>query len=80
MRILKKFDEYLEEGKARKITPDYERAKSLIIESGRKQASLKEQKEKIGVKDENANDYVEHCYDIIMYLIRAKIYLELYLT
>ena len=34
--------------------------------------------EKIGIKDENANDYVEDCYNIIMPLIRAKMLLEGY--
>ncbi len=78
MRILKQFNEYIKEGKARKNTPDNERAKNLIIESKRKQASMKEQIEKIGVKDDNANDYVEYCYDIILYLIRAKMYKQGY--
>ncbi|MBI2664883.1 hypothetical protein HYX10_06110 [Candidatus Woesearchaeota archaeon] len=26
----------------------------------------------MGVDDENANDYVEYCYNIIMFLVRAK--------
>ena len=30
--------------------------------------------EKIGIRDDNANDYVEYCYDIIMFLIRARLY------
>ncbi len=78
MRRLRLFEDFMDEGIIRKTTPNKERARSLIAESERKMHSLKEQLEKIGIKDENANDYVEHCYDIIMHLIRAKLYLEGY--
>jgi len=78
MRYLKPFEEFIKEGIVKRITIDKERAKSLAKESERKMNSLNEQLEKIGVKDENANDYVEYCYDIIMYLIRAKLYLKGY--
>lgn len=74
MRRLKTFDEFVKEGVIRKTTPDTERSKSLASEAERKMSSLKENAEKIGIKDENANDYVEHCYDIIMFLIRAKLH------
>jgi len=40
----------------------------------------KEVLEKVGVKNENANDYVEWCYDTLMYLIRARLYLDGYST
>ena len=74
MRYLKTFEEFLNEGVIRKITVDKERAKSLINEAERKINSLNENIAKIGVKNENANDYVEYCYDIIMFLIRAELY------
>ncbi len=32
----------------------------------------------MGINVDNINDYVEHCYDIIMFLIRAKMYLDGY--
>ncbi len=57
MRIVKKFEEYLEEGIVRKSFIDKERSRSLVIEAERKNNSLKENIEKIGPKDENANDY-----------------------
>ena len=76
MRYLKRFEEYLKEGVVRKGNADKERARSLIIESERKMNSLKENLEKIGIKNENANDYLEYCYDIIMFLIRAELYLK----
>ena len=74
MKVLKKFEEFLKDGTMKKVYPNPERAKSLIIESERKLNSLNERIEKIGVKDNNANDYIEYCYDIIMLLIRAKLY------
>lgn len=80
MISIKHFEDYIHNGVVKKVSRNAERAKSLIIESERKYNSLKENLEKIGVKNENANDYIEYCYDIIMYLIRAKLYLEGYNT
>ena len=78
MRFPKLFEEFIKEGIVNRIAINKERVRSLTKESERKMNSLNEQLEKIGVKDENANDYVEYCYDIISYLIRAKLYLEGY--
>ncbi len=78
MRNLKLFGEYVREGIVKRIKANNERAKSLLIESERKMSSLKERLEKIGIKNENANDYVEYCYDLMMHLVRAKLYLEGY--
>ncbi len=75
MKYLKPFEEFINEGIVKKVIADKSRAKSLILESERKFISLREQLEKIGIKDENANDYVEDCYNIIMPLIRAKMLL-----
>jgi len=73
---MKDFEEFLIEGVVVRISKDLQRAKSLALESERKFNSLKEQIEKIGIRDDNANDFVENCYDIIMYLIRAKLFVE----
>lgn len=78
MRVLKHFDEYIREGIAKRAGINRERAKSLVAESERKMFSLKERIEKLGIKSENANDYIEYCYDIIMHLVRAKLYLDGY--
>ena len=80
MRYLKSFEDFIKEGIVKRVTIDKERAKSLAKESERKMNSLNEQLEKIGVKDENANDYIEYCYDMIMYLIRAKLFSEGYIA
>lgn len=77
---LKTFQEFLKEGVARKTTPDKQRSESLIAEAERKNGSLNENVEKIGIKDENANDYVEYCYDIMLFLVRAKLYAAGYST
>jgi len=78
MRPLQLFEEYIAEGIIRRVKKDPQRAQSMIKQSERKINSLKETSDKIGIKKENANDYIENCYDIIMYLIRAKLYLEGY--
>lgn len=75
---LRLFEDYLRESVVKHVRINAERAKSLAIESGRKIRSLMERLEKLGVNNENANDYVEYCYDIIMHLVRAKLYLEGY--
>lgn len=80
MMVLKSFEEYIQEGIVKRAFINKERAKSLLIESERKMLSLDERLEKLGVKNENANDYIEYCYDILMHLIRAKLYLEGYST
>ena len=78
--VLKQFEEYIQEKVAYRITKNNERAKSLALESARKLRAVSERLEKIGIKNENANDYIESCYDIIMHLIRAKLYIDGYVT
>ncbi|MBU1201455.1 MAG: hypothetical protein KJ583_02335 [Nanoarchaeota archaeon] len=80
MRTLKQFAEFVQIGIVKKVSVNKERAKSLIIESERKIQSLNEHLEKIGIKNENANDYVEYCYDILLFLLRATLYLKGYST
>lgn len=77
---MKSFDEYIKIGIVKKVSRDKGRAISLLNEAKRKLRSLQEKLEKIGVRDDNANDYVEYCYDTLMVLIRAKMYLEGYTT
>lgn len=72
MRHLKKFSDFEEEGIIRKVSINSERAQSFILESERKQRTLSLNLEKVGINADNASDYVEHCYDIILFLIRAK--------
>ncbi|HZX45268.1 MAG TPA: hypothetical protein VFF28_06310 [Candidatus Nanoarchaeia archaeon] len=75
MRHLKPFESFIKEEIVRKISVDTQRAKSLIIESERKMRSINLQLEKIGIVDDNTNDYVEQCFDSLMNLVRAKLYM-----
>jgi hypothetical protein len=74
MKVVKSFEEYLRDGTARRVSIDVQRAGSLRLESRRKQALLTRTIKAMGIDDENANDYIEDCYNIIMYLIRAHMY------
>ncbi|MAG07592.1 hypothetical protein CMI46_02145 [Candidatus Pacearchaeota archaeon] len=78
MRELKEFEEFLKKGIVKKQTPDEARAKDLNEEAERKFGSLNMILDKIGLSDENANDIIEICYDIVSYLIRAKMLLRGY--
>ena len=80
MIYLKPFEEFVREGIAKKSRINQSRADNLILESERKRRNLKKSLEKIKVEDENANDYVEDCYDILMNLVRAKLFLNGYST
>ncbi len=75
---MKPFEAYHKEGIIRQGSRDPERAKSMIRESERKLRSLRFTREKIGITLDNASDYVEQCYDLIMFLIRARLYLQGY--
>ena len=72
MRIIRKFEEFIEEGIVKIQNPDLSRAKFLIQESEKGHIFLKELIEKFPINDENANSIVKLGYDIIMELIRAK--------
>jgi len=76
MKLPKEFEYYIKKGVVKKRTPDINRARDLIEEAERKLNSLNMNISKIGILDENANDIIEFCYDIIIYLIRAKMFNE----
>lgn len=69
---MKTFEEYQQEGIVKNIRPDNERAKSFLEEARRKLEILSLKKEKLGINDTLANDYVEDCYNTILFCIRAK--------
>jgi len=78
MKAVKSFNEFIKLNIVKKQSKDKSRAEFLIKEAERKFKSLKERLEKIGIKEDNANDYIESCYDILMQLVRAKMFLEGY--
>ena len=73
MKSVKSFEEFQNEGTVKTITPDTQRSADLILEAKRKYGVMKKTIKAIGIDDENANEYVETCYNIIMFLIRSKI-------
>jgi len=73
---MKEFEHFLKKGIVKKISIDKLRAESLIEEADRKFNQLKRILTKIGVDNENANDIVEISYDLLLGLIRAKMFLE----
>ena len=80
MRIVKSFEEFLEEGVIKKGSNDVERARSILSEAKRKFFILQNMVDRLGIDDTNANDYVEYCYNILMFQIRSKMYKEGYVS
>ncbi len=72
MRVVKSFEEFMREGVVKKISPDTQRAADLYQESERKFHSLQKIIKHMGVEDATANDYVEYGYNIILFMLRAK--------
>lgn len=72
MRIVKKFEEFIEEGIVKTISPDLQRSENLLEESKKKFALLQNNISKLGINEDNANDFIEYCYNIIMFYIRAN--------
>jgi len=72
MKPLKPFKVYIEEGTVKRITPDFNRAVFLSKEAEKRMVFLKELKEKIGIKDDNANYIVENSYNVLSEVLRSK--------
>ncbi|MGM5485297.1 MAG: hypothetical protein ACQEP1_05500 [Nanobdellota archaeon] len=74
MRPLREFEDFFDEGIVRDYKPDFSRAKSLRKESEEAYDFLKNIVESIGINDKNSNTIIKIGYDIIMELIRSKMY------
>jgi hypothetical protein len=75
---MKDFKELLKSGTVKKQMPNKQRSLSLITESSQKKTYL-ETTIKLVPKDKwNPNVIVDQCYDIIMELVRAKMFLDGY--
>ena len=72
MKTAKAFEEFLEEGIVKRVSPDKQRALHLCLESERKYHVLQKSIKAMGIDDTNANDYIEDCYNILLFLIRAR--------
>ena len=80
MNLPKEFEYYLRKGIIRKSSPDNPRAKFLIKESENSLEGLKERVRIIGINDKNANSIIKDCYDIMMELTRARLFLDGYFS
>ena len=73
---MKDFDDFLKGGVVKKQSVNEPRAKDLVSEAERKLSSMNRVIKKIGIDDANANDIIENCCDIILSLIRSKMFLK----
>ena len=73
MKLLLTFEEFLKMGIITRRTPEFPRSAFLVKESERKNKSLSWMVDKIGICELNAHEIIENCYDILIYLIRAKL-------
>ena len=75
---LKRFEEFIKLGIVKKQTPNKARAQSIIEEAKNKKQYLEMSIKSIPRENLNANVIVDQCYDIMMELIRAKLYMKGY--
>ena len=76
MKGIKNFEEYIEDGTVNKIKPDINRAKFLRQEVDKRFDFLKVLLDRIGLKEDNANYFIENCYNILSELLRAKMLID----
>src|SRR3989344_9544195 len=76
--ILRKFEEFLKDGTVKKQTSNLQRALSLVKESEIKKNFLDVSMQNIPKDKMNANFIVDYCYDVIMELLRAKMFIDGY--
>jgi hypothetical protein len=70
------FEEYIKRGIVRKRTTNFERASALIENSKNRQNFLRKILSKIKIEDSDANNIIEQIYDILIELIRAKMFID----
>jgi len=75
---MREFEYFVEKRIVKKTSIDKARAEFLIKEAEQDYAYLLELMGKIPLRNDNANNYIKNCYDILMGLIRAKMLLKGY--
>jgi hypothetical protein len=75
---MKDFKEYLDKGVVKKVSPNKSRAAALVIEVEEKKRFLDFTLLNLPKDKMSTNFIADYCYDIIMELIRAKMFLEGY--
>lgn len=78
MKLPNDFEYYLQRKIVKKINPDNQKAEFLIKESEVSFRGLKKRLDSMGLDEDNVNSIIKDCYDIIMELIRAKLFLDGY--
>lgn len=76
----KNFEEHLMKGIIRKVSPNRQRAISLTEDSDKRYSFLIQVIKNLPLTDDNANYFIEEVYDILIGLIRAKLFIEGYET
>jgi hypothetical protein len=76
MSFLKSFESFVKEGVVKKQSPDIERADSLIKEAENKKTFFEKIIKNFSIKETDPNYVIETCYDILIELIRAKLFLN----
>ena len=72
------FGEFLKANIVKKQARDRSRAGYLAEESAGSYKYLLEKIDKLTVRDDNANDFIKSCHDILLELIRAKMLIDGY--
>lgn len=75
---LKKFQEFISLGIVKRQRPNKERALSLLKEAEEKKRFLYISLKNIPQEEMNSNFIVDYCYDILMEMIRAKMFIDGY--
>ena len=75
---MKKFEEFIKNGIVNKQSPNKNRALALIKEAEEKKIFLDLSLSSIPKDKMNANFIIDYCYDILMEILRAKMFLEDY--
>ncbi len=71
--ILNNFEEFLRKEIVKKVFSDNFRVNSIINEAERKLVFLKrDMLGKVGIAEDNSNDFIEKMHDILIELVRAK--------
>ncbi len=78
MKLPKEFEYYLQKEIVRKIKPDNQKAEFLIKESEMSFRGLKKRLNSMGLDEDNVNSIIKDCYDILIELVRAKLFLDGY--
>src|SRR3989338_9694477 len=73
---MRAFEYFLEEGIVNRQTSNLQRTLSLLLEADEKKEFLETALKNIPPAEIKANFVVDYCYDIIMELLRAKMFLD----